>query len=181
MVVIHNLLNGDSWSISTVCCWCNDTYYVLLGLYDDFSCWLSFARLARIHSLYCCCNCNFIFYISILSRVIQVCSILKHNSLKMRSSRQKMTKIRSFVCELDLWSFREFGAFLNWNLLAYDNLRFYYNVGRYEDGRKSLQKFAKNTKTELSDEYLDYFESNLRSEKEKSQQSNSQTTYRNCF
>ena len=60
---------------------------------------------------------------------------------------------------------------------ANDHLRFYYNVGRYEDGRKSLQKFAKNTKTELSDEYLDYFESNLKSENEKSQQS-SQTTYR---
>lgn len=65
-------------------------------------------------------------------------------------------------------------------MCAYDNFRFYYNVGRYEDGRKSLQKFAKNTKTELSDEYLDYFESNLKTEKEKSQQSNSQTTYRNC-
>ena len=101
MVVIHNLLNGNSWSISKVCCWCNDTYYVLFGLYDDFSCWLSFARLARIYPLYCCCNCDFIFYISILSGVIQVCSILKP-SLKMRSS---MTKIRSFVCELDLRSF----------------------------------------------------------------------------
>ena len=94
MVVIHYLFNGNSWSISTVCCWCNDTYYVLIGLYDDFSCWLSFARLARIYPLYCCCDCYFIFYISILSGVIQVCS-----------SRPIITKLRSFVCELDLWSF----------------------------------------------------------------------------
>ena len=105
MVVIYYLFNGNSWSISPVCCWCNDTYYVLLGLYDDFSCWLSFARLARIYPLYCCCDCYFIFYISILSGVIQVCSIFKHKSLQMRSSRPIMTKIRSFVCELDLWSF----------------------------------------------------------------------------
>ena len=93
MVVIHYLFNGNSWSISKVCCWCNDTYYVLFGLYDDFSCWLSFARLARIYPLYCCCNCDFIFYISILSRVIQVCSILKP-SLKMRADNDQNPIIR---------------------------------------------------------------------------------------
>ena len=110
MVVIHNLLNGNSWSISKVCCWCNDTYYVLFGLYDDFSCWLSFARLARIYPLYCCCNCDFIFYFSILSGVIQVCSILKP-SLKMRADNDQNPI---------MWSFRELRAFLNWNSLAYE-------------------------------------------------------------
>ena len=110
MVVIHNLLNGNSWSISKVCCWCNDTYYVLFGLYDDFSCWLSFARLARIYPLYCCCNCDFIFYISILSGVIQVCSILKP-SLKMRADNDQNPIIRlrtGFVV-----SFLGIKAFLN--------------------------------------------------------------------
>ena len=93
MVILYYLLNGNSRSIPKVCCWCNDTYYVLLGLYDDFSCWLSFARLARIYPLYCCCNCDFIFYISILSRVIQVCSILKP-SLKMRADNDQNPIIR---------------------------------------------------------------------------------------
>ena len=90
-----------------------------------------------------------------------------------------VTAISFFTFPFYPESFR-FENVWNQNWIAYDCFRFYYNVGRYEEGRQSLQKFAKNTKTELSDEYLDYFESNLKSEKENSQQSSSQTTYRNC-
>ena len=72
LAFVRHIFHGNSWSLSTVCCWCNDTHYVFIRLYDDVRDRLSFARLARVYTLYCCCYCNLIFYFSVLSGVIQV-------------------------------------------------------------------------------------------------------------
>lgn len=42
--------------------------------------------------------------------------------------------------------------------------RFYYGQGRYEEGRKGLEEFAKKSKTELPEGYLDKFDQQMMKE-----------------